>query len=73
MSENRVEFCTCQSLDCPNHPTNHERGCTPCIKKNLDRGEIPSCFFSLIGHPEPLKRYKIEDFARLVMAREEGR
>ncbi|MGI6118588.1 MAG: DUF6485 family protein [Bilifractor sp.] len=28
-------FCTCQNLDCPLHPTRHDKGCTPCISKNL--------------------------------------
>lgn len=26
--------CTCTDLKCPFHPTNHDKGCTPCINKN---------------------------------------
>ena len=57
MSDNRVDFCTCSSRDCPNHPANHDRGCT----------------FNLIGHDEPLASYRIEDFARLALMEEENR
>ena len=28
---NEAKFCTCTDLKCPNHPTNHDKGCTPCI------------------------------------------
>ena len=73
MSDSRVDFCTCSSRDCPNHPANHDRGCTPCNRKNLKRGEIPSCFFNLIGHDEPLASYRIENFARLALMEEEKR
>lgn len=40
-----VAFCTCTDHSCPNHPSNHDRGCTPCIAKCLHQGEIPTCFF----------------------------
>lgn len=41
-------FCTCPETGCKNHPQNHERGCDPCIIKNLKNGEIPSCFFQKV-------------------------
>ena len=40
-----VAFCTCTDHAYPNHPTNHDRGCTPCIAKCLSQHEIPTCFF----------------------------
>lgn len=40
-----THFCTCSDLACPNHPTNHDKGCDLCIRKCLALGEIPSCFF----------------------------
>lgn len=42
--ENLSKFCTCRDLKCPFHPTNHSKGCSLCIAKNLKEGEIPSCF-----------------------------
>ena len=42
------EFCTCTDTKCPNHPVNHEQGCSLCILKNLSRKEIPACFFKSI-------------------------
>ena len=39
------EFCTCTDYKCPNHPVNHDKGCTFCIQKNLRQKEIPACFF----------------------------
>ncbi len=69
-----VPFCTCTDLKCPCHPANHDRGCTPCIAKNLREGEIPSCFFRSIPCPKPTEGWHYEDFARLVnRAMEEGK
>ena len=61
-----VPFCTCTDLKCPCHPTNHDRGCTPCIAKNLREREIPSCFFHSVGCPKPTEGWHYEDFAMLV-------
>ena len=47
------EFCTCGDLKCPFHPTNHDRGCSLCILKNLKAKEIPSCFFHDIDCEKP--------------------
>lgn len=60
-------FCTCKDLECPFHPTNHDKGCAPCIAKNLKFGEIPSCFFSKIDGAENRKGYSFEDFAKAVL------
>lgn len=62
-----VSFCTCTDLSCPLHPTNHNKGCAPCISKNLRLREIPSCFFNSLGEHPPLNSYFYEDFARLVL------
>ena len=45
---NTSTFCTCENTDCPLHPTRHEKGCSPCIAKNLKLREIPNCFFQQI-------------------------
>ncbi len=39
-----ASFCTCTDFKCPLHPTNHDKGCDPCISKNLRKDEIPTCF-----------------------------
>lgn len=67
---NLSPFCTCTDLECPMHPTNQERGCGPCIAKNLKLREIPSCFFNSLDLPEKPKSYFYEDFARAVLSQE---
>ena len=62
------EFCTCSDHACPFNPVNHDRGCTPCIEKNLRLREIPSCFFHLAGTAEGLTGYHFKDFAEAVLA-----
>ncbi len=54
------EFCTCTDTKCPNHPVNHEQGCSLCILKNLSRKEIPACFFKSIDHEKPTKDWYYE-------------
>jgi hypothetical protein len=44
----KKHFCTCPETKYPNQPCNHNKGCDPCIQKNLKFGEIPSCFWSKI-------------------------
>ena len=34
------------------HPSNHDKGCAPCIAKNLKQREIPSCFFNEVQKEE---------------------
>jgi hypothetical protein len=43
-------FCTCTVVKCQNHPGNQDKGCDPCIQKNLKFGEIPACFWSNISN-----------------------
>lgn len=67
--ENKVPaFCTCNSYDCPNHPRNHDQGCTPCIESNQNSGEIPACFFNIVDPERKEDRgdYLRKDFARIV-------
>ena len=63
---NPSPFCTCRDLACPFHPTNHDRGCAPCIAKNLKMREIPSCFFHM-AEKEHTGGYTFEDFAKSVL------
>ena len=65
--KNVSSFCTCKDLTCPFHPSNHDRGCAPCIAKNLKEREIPSCFFNLVETEHIGKGYKFEDFANSVL------
>ncbi len=60
------KFCTCSDTACPFHPANHDRGCEPCIAKNLKEGEIPTCFFKSVDSGYKGPGYKKEDFAKLV-------
>ena len=66
-------FCTCTDLDCPLHPTRHEKGCAPCIAKNLRQNEIPSCFFNKLGREKKTSAYSFEDFATEVFEREKDK
>ncbi len=67
MSYNLSKFCTCTDLKCPLHPTNHDRGCSPCIASNLKDREIPSCFFNLADPDGTREEYHFEDFAEAVI------
>ncbi|MCL2016878.1 MAG: DUF6485 family protein [Defluviitaleaceae bacterium] len=60
-------FCTCNVLDCPNHPQNNNSGCDNCIQKNLQLGEIPACFWvnETIGTTE----YSAANFAKNQLAK----
>lgn len=62
-------FCTCQNLNCPLHPTRHDQGCAPCIRKNLNSRELPNCFFSLAEGAEKRKGDTFQDFAELVLGK----
>ena len=59
-------FCTCKNLSCPLHPAKHDKGCTPCISKNLKLREVPNCFFNLIDHADSRDGDTLMDFARLI-------
>ena len=65
--EHSNSFCTCSNLDCPIHPTKHDSGCTPCIRKNLKLQEIPNCFFNLVAGSKERSGDSFEDFARLFL------
>ncbi len=61
-------FCSCGDLSCPFHPSNHDQGCTPCIRKHLKLHEIPSCFFNEIGSASDHSVFSFEEFAETVLA-----
>lgn len=69
---NLSKFCTCKNLECPLHPTKHDKGCAPCISKNLGLHEIPDCFFNLIENAELRSGDSFEDFAKLVLSKSES-
>lgn len=61
--ENNKHFCTCTDLNCKLHPHNNTKGCDLCIKKNLKKREIPSCFLKLVNDDiSELKEFTIESF-----------
>ena len=60
------DYCTCTDLNCPNHPVNHDQGCSLCIQKNLNQKEIPGCFFNSIRCEKPTPEWHYQDFAALV-------
>lgn len=66
-----VPFCTCDDRSCPYNPANHDRGCTPCIAKNLREHEVPTCLFRAVAPdklPEDADDWSWESFARHVLA-----
>ena len=65
--ENSSAFCTCDNKGCPLHPTRHQKGCGPCISKNLRLKEVPNCFFHLLENGDKREGDTLEDFARLVL------
>lgn len=62
---NISKFCTCKNMDCPLHPTKHDKGCAPCISKNLRLKEIPNYFFNMIENAEKRTGDSFTDFASL--------
>ncbi len=69
---NPSPFCTCTDLKCPFHPRNHDRGCAPCVAKNLRQGEIPSCFFRALDPDMEFTSFRFEDFAEAVKRAKQG-
>jgi len=67
---NLSEFCTCDNFNCTLHPTKHDKGCAPCIKKNLGLKEIPNCFFDTINASKSRAGDSFKDFATLVLDKE---
>ena len=64
---NSAPFCTCTDRECPLNPVNHDKGCAPCIAKNLKRNEIPSCFFNKVDPDTAREGYLFKDFAEAVL------
>ena len=65
---NLSPFCTCKNLECPLHPTKHDKGCAPCIAKNLRLNEVPNCFFNRVEGSEKRDGDSFADFAACVKA-----
>lgn len=64
------KICTCKNKECPLHPDNHDKGCTPCISKNLKLREIPNCFFNLVmDDAGKIEDSSLEEFAKAVQKR----
>jgi len=68
--KNLSPFCTCTNLECPVHPTKHEKGCALCIAKNLKQKEIPNCMFHKLENAESRMGDSYQDFANLVLENE---
>lgn len=68
--DNISPFCTCRNLDCPLHPAKHNKGCAPCISKNLRLKEIPSCFFNLVENADKRKDDSFLTFSKLIIENE---
>lgn len=62
-----MTHCTCTNFQCPLHPTKHDKGCTPCIAKNLRLHEVPTCFFNLVDPEHKRPDDSFQDFANCVM------
>ena len=68
---NWESYCTCTDLNSPCHPSRHQLGCTPCVRKNLKQGEIPSCFFKKVDDTGKPEAYFFENFADWVKEHKE--
>lgn len=66
--KNASKFCTCTNLECPFHPTKHNKGCTPCIAANLKTNDIPRCFFKKSGATGEITDTSFQAFAESVLA-----
>ncbi|WP_300626379.1 DUF6485 family protein [uncultured Megasphaera sp.] len=62
-----ITICTCTNAVCPLHPSNHDKGCTPCIAKNLKTREMPNCFFNQLEDADSRNDDSYEAFAKLVL------
>lgn len=68
---NLSPFCTCDNLACPLHPTKHDKGCAPCMAKNLKLREVPGCMFHTVEGAEQRNGDSYEDFAKLILPEKE--
>ena len=67
--ENLSKFCTCNNMDCPLHPSKHDKGCAPCIEKNLNLKELPNCFFNKIDNSNNRNGDTFIDFSKIVLGK----
>ena len=70
---NLSTFCTCTNMGCPLHPTKHDKGCAPCISKNLKLDEMPNCFFNKVAGSEKRTGDSFADFAETVRVAQENK
>ena len=59
-------FCTCDNYNCSLHPVNHDKGCNPCMEKNLRVGHVPNCMIYAVSKEKKPAGYTFEDFADFV-------
>lgn len=65
-------FCTCPTIVCPCHPSNHDDGCDPCIKDNIEKRKMPACMFKVVHEDTSnLKDFSIEGFVGYFMEHRE--
>lgn len=63
-----INYCKCDNLTCPLHPTNHIQGCNLCIKKNLKKKEIPTCFFKIINEDiSGVEEFTLKEFVNFYL------
>lgn len=67
MEKKLSDFCTCKDYACPLHPANHNKGCSLCIAKNIEKKEIPSCFFNAVNEYPSKDGYSFETFAQIIL------
>ena len=60
-------FCTCTNYSCSLHPVNHDKGCNPCMEKNLRKGVVPNCMIYAISRDKKPEGFGYRDFAKFVM------
>ncbi len=66
-----THFCNCVVKQCPKHPQNHNEGCDPCIKDNLENKKIPTCFFLAVSEDvSDVSDYSIKGFVDFYLGAE---
>lgn len=61
-------FCTCPVAQCPRHPSNHDKGCNPCIKDNLVKNKMPACMFKAVNDDvSEVKDFSIKGFVEFYL------
>ncbi|MDR0794615.1 MAG: DUF6485 family protein [Tannerella sp.] len=65
-------FCNCPAVNCPQHPSNHNDGCDPCIVDNLKKKKMPACFFRAVKDDvSDVTDYSIKGFVEFYMKNKE--